>query len=534
MKKVQSFFTSILLLTGTSLLIRTVGIFFMSYLSGKIGSSGIGIYQLIMSVYSLAITLATSGIKFTTTRLVSEELGSGNQLGAKKAMQCCLLYSLGFSLSTAALLFFGADWIGSVWLDDVRTIQSLRVLAFGLPFTALIAVLNGYFTAFRKTGKPALIQIADQLVMIGTTIFLLRLFLPKGFEYACLSLVIGSILSEFLTCLLLLIGYLRHKKQLQKSQTQTSGLFSRMFRIALPIAFSSYARSGLSTIQHLLIPRGLNRYGASKEAAFTAYGNVHGMVLPLILYPSALLVTLAELLVPELTECQMKQSHKRINYITSRVFKLSLLFSVCVMGVLFCFSRELGESIYHNAQLSEYIKMLAPLVLVMYMDTVVDGMLKGLGEQFNSMKYNVIDSLASVIMVYFFIPAYGIQGYIMTVMVSEVLNFSLSLNRLIHITSIRLNLFNSLLKPFFCCILSVMSIRTFFGEESFFAVCLPQNLILQIICFIFIYLLFLILCTSLNREDINWMISILHPHSKQSRFCCSQSGKLSNNNTAVK
>ncbi len=509
MKKVKSLLLSVFLLTGTALLIRAIGISFTAYLSNKIGAVGIGIYQLIMSVYSLAITLATSGIKFTATRLVSEEAGANRSCGVRKAVRSCLLYAFTFSIITALLLFFNANWIGTVWLDDQRTVLSLRLLAIGLPFVAVSAVMNGYFTAVRSSQKGAFIQIADQFIMIIITVMGLNLLLPKGVEYACVALVIGSCVSECFTCVFLGLCYCLEKKNKGEQNKKCPGIFKRMLQIGIPIALSSYARSGLSTIQHLLIPRGLSKSGSSKEEAFSAYGTVHGMVLPLILYPSALMISLAELLVPVLTECQVKGHRKRIDYMSSRTFQLSLLFSVGVMGVLFCFSEELGNGIYHNADAARYIQIFAPLVLIMYMDTVVDGMLKGLGEQLNSMKYNVIDAFCCVVMVYFLIPIYGIRGYIITVMVSEVLNFSLSLNRLIKITNIRLNLFNSLCKPVFCILLSSVFVQFFLKPNSVFGKFFPQTLLLQIPMMILCYVVFLILTSALNKEDTQWLRCIL-------------------------
>lgn len=497
MKKAKSFFLNTVLLASTSLFIRTIGVSFTAYLFRKIGSVGIGIYQLIMSVYALAITLATSGIKFTATRLISEEMGKNRPFGVKKAVRTCLIYSLCFSLLTALLLFVFAEQIGRGWLNDSRTIPSLKLLSTALPFVAVSAVLNGYFTAARKSAKSAFIQISDQFIMIGVTVTLLTAVLPQGITYSCLALVIGSCISEFASCFFLFLCWLWDRRKLKQDSHGSLPMTKRMLTISLPIAFSAYARSGLSTIQNILIPKGLRRSGASKEGAFTAYGTVHGMVLPTILYPSALLIALAELLIPELTECQVNKNTKQIHYIVTRVLKMSLLFSVCIMGILFCFSGELGNSIYQSTEVSFYLKIFAPLVLVMYMDMVVDGMLKGLGEQFRSMKYNVIDSFCSVLMVYFLLPALGIRGYVITVMVSEVLNFSLSLNRLIQITEIRLHLFNTLLKPILCVI-----------GTGIFSMLFPTNLIIGILLFIGLYLLLLVLTSCLDKDDLFWIFRL--------------------------
>ena len=94
MKKVQIFLLNGVLLTVVSLLMRTIGLSFNVYISNKIGTEAVGIYQLIMSVYSFAITLACSGIHLAATRIVSEQLAYGFETGIKKAMKKCLFYSL--------------------------------------------------------------------------------------------------------------------------------------------------------------------------------------------------------------------------------------------------------------------------------------------------------------------------------------------------------------------------------------------------------------------------------------------------------
>ncbi|WP_195543352.1 oligosaccharide flippase family protein [Massiliimalia timonensis] len=510
MKKGKKLFYNMILMTATALLIRTAGVFFSAYLFRTVGSVGIGIYQLIMSVYTLAITIATSGIKFTATRLVSEELGKGNPAGVRKALRSCLMYSLLFSFATAALLFFGAEWIGTVWLDDPRTVSSLRILPIGLPFIAVSAVVGGYLTAVRQVNRCAFIQIADQFVMIAVTITGLRLLLPKGLEYGCIAMVAGSCLSEAAACLFLFLCCLWDQKKRGASGDSGHGIPKRMFKIAIPIALSAYARSALSTLQHILIPRGLKKWGASQEQAFTAYGTVHGMVLPLVLYPSALLTVLAELLIPELTECQVQNNEERISWIVTRVLKLSFLFAVCVMGVLFCFSEPLGLTFYQSGEVSFYVKLFSPLVLVMYMDTIVDGMLKGLGEQYQSMKYNVIDSFASVCMVYFLLPIFGIKGYVMTVMVSEVLNFSLSLGRLIKITRLQVSLKETVIKPLCCVACTAVTCGILWFPGSWTNEHFPEILAVRILFLIGCYLLFLFLFSCLKKEDLKWFVSLLH------------------------
>lgn len=508
MKKIKVFFINIVLLTATSLLLHTINITFRVYLSNKLGPSGIGLYQLIMSVFMLAITFSISGIKLATTRLVAEELGIGNHYGAKKAMHRCLAYSILFGVASAMVLYTSADYIGIHWLNEEKTILSLHLLAFSLPFIAMSSVLSGYFIAVRRIFKSATVQILEQLVSIGFTVALLTAMLPKGIEYACAAIVIGTALSELASFLLLFFLYLHDSRRYRSDGKTSRHLTGRMLKISLPIAFSTYIRSGLSTIEHLLIPSGLRKSGASSDSALITYGTIHGMVMPILMFPSAFLTALADLLVPELAESNILEKNVRIHYIIGRVFHLTLLFSIGVMGALFCYSQQLGMAIYQSREAAYYLRLLAPLVPIMYLDTTVDAVLKGLGYQINSMRINILDSLISVILVYFLLPAYAINGYLITIYATETINFVLSFCKLVSVTKFRPNIFSCILKPVFCILSAVGCSNAFwyalgvsFSSPAFSAV--AHISLAAVVYFLLLYLL-----SCITRDDLHWFRSI--------------------------
>ena len=151
------------LLTGASLLMRCIGMVFQAWLAGRIGAAGIGLYQLVMSVEVLATTFAISGIRFAATRLVAEEIGLGRGSGVGGAMYRCAAYSLIFGAAACGILYIFAEPIGFLWIGDARTVMSLRILSFGLPFIALSSVLSGYFTACGRKQAKLFLFISFQL-----------------------------------------------------------------------------------------------------------------------------------------------------------------------------------------------------------------------------------------------------------------------------------------------------------------------------------------------------------------------------------
>lgn len=507
MKKVKTFFLNFLLLCGVSVILQTVALSFQAYLARKLGSEGLGLLQLTLSVYFLAATFASSGMRFTATRLVAEELGAGRPAGALKAVRRCLACAAVFSLAATVLVNLGATWIGTVWLNDDRAILSLRIFSFSLPLISLSGVFSGYFIAMRKAANTAAAQLTEQVIEVTASVILLRICLPMGSAYACAAVALGCVFGELGSCLVQFALYrIAIRNRIWRDPKPSPHLFRRLFHIAAPTALSSYISSGIRTVEQLLIPYGLKRSGSSGSAALSTFGIIRGMAMPLILFPAFLLSTALELVLPELTESQTAGHCRHMNYIIGRVYHIGILFSICMMWIFLRFSSEFGILIYQSDEAAYFIRCLALLAPFFYLDLITDTMIKGLGRHMSTMKYNLITSLTSVVLLYLLLPRYAITGYLITVYCSKILNFTLSLNKLIHISELRIGLFD-ILKAVLCVIASSQLADLVVGLLPTYSE--PFSLLVQIVLMIFFYILTLRLFACVSREDIAWCKSLL-------------------------
>lgn len=466
MTRLKKFIFNGFLITGVSVLMRSVSVSFNVYISNQIGAVAMGIFTLISTVYGFAMTVATSGIGLATTRIVAEVAGNDAKLHKNPVIRCimrkCIVYALCFSIGSAVVLFFFAPLIGENLLGDARTILPLRILAFTLTPIALSSVFSGYFTAVRRVYKNAIVQIIGQGIRIYGCIAFIALLGANTVESGCLAIVLGGACSEIGAFFMQYILYLieKNKEKGIKILASTKRLFEkRILHTALPVAFSAYVRSGLVTIEHMLIPYGLEKNGTGKDQSLATYGTIHSMVFPLVLFPSALSASFAGLLVPEVAESYACHDMARIERMIGKVFQSVLWFSIGTAGILMCFSYDLANIVYPNVGAGKYIFMIAPLVPVMYLDTSVDSLLKGMGEQVYCMGVNIIDALLSVILVWMLLPTCGITGYIITVYFTEIINATLSITRLFTVSKVKSHVFTWVLKPLFCIVTATTLIR---------------------------------------------------------------------------
>ena len=194
---------------------------------------------------------------------------------------------------------------------------------------------------------------------------------------------------------------------------------------ALPI----YLRAGLNTVEHLIIPRRLALFAGTVNA-MADYGVLHGMVFPVLMFPAAILASLADLLVAEFSRCARRPGRVRVRYLARQGLRVSWLFGLAAGGILFLAARPLGDLLYHSRAAGACLRLYAPLVPILYLDIVVDAMCKGLGQQSANARYNLLTNLMDVALLWLLLPRFGMGGYYFSFAASHLVNFGLSLRRL--------------------------------------------------------------------------------------------------------
>ena len=232
---------------------------------------------------------------------------------------------------------------------------------------------------------------------------------------------------------------IKNKKKYNSSIEKkfSSNYTQKLLRISIPIAITSYIRSGLSTLKQLIIPSSLEKSGINCSESLSKYGIINGMALPIIMFPDILVKSFASLLVPEFARYHAKKDYKRIKQMTSLLLLLILSAALILTIFLFVFSNALSRLMYKDISIGYYIKILAPLATFIYVDTVVDSVLRGLDAQVGVMIINILDLVISVSFIYFAVPKLGLAGYLISIYMSEILNFTISLAQLIKIVYIK-------------------------------------------------------------------------------------------------
>ncbi len=445
----KAFLRGAALLTGGSLLLRLGGILFRSCVASRLGDTGMGLYQLIFSLFALAVTACTSGLGLAVTRLSAE---NGGSLGT---LRRCLRLAGAAGLLAAAATVVLAPLLAERAIGSGLAVRPLRILACGLPFMACCACFKGWFMAEGRAGVTVAADLLEQAVSVGAGLGLFAVLPPVE------SLMAGSTLGEvssFTFAGLLLLRSARGRK------TGRTAAMRGILRIAAPVVSGSFLRSGLNSVENLLAPQGLRRYGVSYAESLSQYGRVQGAAMPVLLFPAAVVSSLGSMLVPELAAAAARGDKAAIRRSAGRAIRFTLAFSFFITAFLVAFAMPLCRLLFHSEEAGRLLRVMAPVVPLMYVDSVVDSMLKGLDQQMFAFRCNLADSLLRVAAVAVCVPLWGMAGYVGVLFFSELFNASLSVYRLLRVTELEVDVTGWVVLPALAAGLLYALLRLAVGE----------------------------------------------------------------------
>ena len=465
------FIKNAMLLTVTSLILRLVGMVFRVWLASAIGAEGMGLYQQIFSVYAFVSVFASSGVGLAVTRLISEELTLGSRRGVDMIIARSIFASLAVAVISGVAVLLSAEPISVYIMSDKRAISSLKIMTASLPFMGVSAVLKGYFFARKKAFANSSSQLIEQAVRIG---FILSLLGGSGasVENGCAYVLFSDAVAELSSCLYLLVLYALDRKKLASlsgRERPPYRIFPTLARIVGPIAGGRYLNSFLRTVENILVPANLVKSGLTRDAALSGFGMIKGMALPLLLFPAGLLSSVTSLLIPEMSEAAAAGHKGRIRYAAEKSLSITFVAAIPFAVGFFFAAEPLSRLIYSEAGVGDMVRALAPLVPLMYVDSVSDALLKALDKQMATFSHAILDSLGRIAAILAFLHLFGMTGFIAIMYASNLFTSLLNLFKLIRVTGAKLKPVKQIILPLMAAVIGALladSVSGFFGGSG--------------------------------------------------------------------
>ena len=434
----QSYLKNAALLTGSDVVLRLAGMGLRIYLANALGGEGMGLYQLVLAVYSLFVTVATAGVSAASTRLMAEEL-TGRPARARGMLARLCAAALALGLAALAGQWLLAPVAARWWLGDARAAAALRAAAFGMPFMAVSAVLRGFFVARQRVGPNVASQLAEQAFRIGVMAAALQLTAGRDVGVRC-AVVLGATAASEALSAVLMAAFCRREAPRAFGHDRAEAppdAAKRLWEILWPVGGGRCVASALHTAENMLVPACLTVYLGQRAAAVAQYGALKGMALPLVNFPFGLLGSLGVLLMPEIARAHLRADRRRLETLLGRMLRLTMYVSALAGALFWVWGRPLAAALYGSAEAGAYLEVLAPAMPLLYLESMVDGAMKGMGEQKAAFRYSVWDSILRIAGVALLLPRWGMLGFLFVMIASGLFTCMANTRRLLASARLR-------------------------------------------------------------------------------------------------
>lgn len=430
----SSLITGTLLLTIAGVLTRIIGFFYRIFLSRVIGAEGLGIYQLTAPVMALGFAITSTGIQTAISRFVSNEIGKKNPGGARSYLFCGLWLSLLLSVLFSVILWKNTDFIARAWLGDARCAPLLSILSLSFVPSCIHACINGYYYGLKKTGVPALTQLAEQIARVAIVYVLFQIYTEQQqsvpLSVTMWGVVIGEIASTLVSvsCIRVLSGTTDRGLSMV---TCTKNLLA----MAAPLTANRVILNLFSSYENIMIPNRLRLFGYEFSDALSVYGILTGMTMSVVMFPSVITNSVSVLLLPAISEAKAAGDDALIRRTLKKTIEscLSLGF---LATLAFLFTGDfLGNFLFGNALAGTFITTLGWICPFLYLGSTLSSILHGLGFPGLTFVLNLISCGIRILFVLFAVPVFGIKSYLWGILLSQAVLAFLAIILLLHMTN---------------------------------------------------------------------------------------------------
>lgn len=440
-----------ILLTLMQLTLDSASLLLNGFITRRLGASAIGIFSLMGSFLGLAGIISNGNAFLCTSRLISEELGkkggNPNRILFHGISLCMML-----SVAVSVIMIIFARPIGEGFFGESAVVSAIRLMPAALISGAVSCCLKGYFNACRKASVAAAGDILEFGVKSAVIVIMTMLSSTNTQGAVCRIMVISIIAGNIASLIFMLILF---SKNHLKSRNCGTLSFRDYAAFAFPIMGGGILTAALSSANDALVPICLRQYGDSMEQALALFGIFEAIVIPTLFFPSVVLCSLSGMIVTESARASASGNRERIQSITSRLIRYTMIYGVFASAVLIRFGRPIGELLGGGEQGGGMISAIAPVVPFIYMEIVLEAMIKGMGLQaFSSLNY-LIEYVIRISIVLIFVPKFGFAGIAVSYYASNVFGNVSRLVKLITHTGVRFRPLSMVVSPIVYSVLTM-------------------------------------------------------------------------------
>jgi len=388
-KESKSFVGGASILALAGLIGKVIGMFYRVWLTGLITTEGMALYGYPYSVYSFLLVVSSAGLPTAISKMVSEQLVSGNTVGANAILRKTRRILLCTGAACTLIMGVLAKPIAAQ-MGDAASAPGFVALAPSIFFVCLLSSYRGYFQGMQNMTPTAISQLIETVGKVAFGYYFVHEFSSYGLVWGAVGAIVGVTLAELLAMLFIMVRFGLHKATLPKrgdaGNQAIPDFYMRLFGIAIPVTIGASMMPIVNLVDAALVVNRLSKIGYAVEEARNAYGVLTSMVNTMVNMPAVVTLSFSMSLVPAISMAIAAKNRRALQRTVATGLKLALMFGSAAAVGMGLLSKQILTLLYssQSAQSLELGgKMLSVMsvgILFLSLVQTTTGMLQGLGK----------------------------------------------------------------------------------------------------------------------------------------------------------
>lgn len=379
--------STIILLTG-GFISKFLGFLLRIIIARHLGTEGLGLYSLLSPTFSLFIIIATLSFPIAISKLVAMPKRS-----SKKIIFSIIPVSLILNIFTILILFLISKPLAIIFLKEERLVYPIICIGFTLPFIGLSSIIKGYFWGKQRMGPYIISNIGEQILRIGILVIAIPHTIKISIELTISIIILVNIISETFSIIIMLFGLPKGVKISKDDIKPRRVEIKDVLTISIPSTSSKIIGSITHFLEPIILTNILLYVGYTNNYILNEYGIINGYTLGLLLIPQFFTQSISTALIPELSKLYSKNNISKCVKRIKQICSLSLVIGIVSTTFIYFFPEFFLNLIYGEIEGVEYIKILAPFMLMYFIDMPLSSALDALDKSKERMIITIISSV---------------------------------------------------------------------------------------------------------------------------------------------
>lgn len=336
------------LLSVFSIIAKVISALYRVPLTSVLGAEGMGMYQLVFSIYALILALTTGGIPVAVSRLTSEN--NALKKDSRVVLKNALLSVVGTSVVLAAFLCVLSGFVARIQGNE-GVKSGYYVIAPAIVFVGALSMFRGWFQGNNDVIPTAVSGLFEQVFKLAFGLTLAKILS----KYGVIGALSGVMISEFVALIYIVITYFSRGKiyKINAAESCEKDVRNAILKTSVVFAIAGFIIPFSQFIDGILIVNILKASGESISLATAKYGLYSGTVMSVVNMPVVLSVSLSVAIVPVIASATAKRDIDEIRKKGATAVKLALVISTFAAVMMFAFSDKIIAVLYPRLNRAE-------------------------------------------------------------------------------------------------------------------------------------------------------------------------------------